>query len=43
MLGLSSISCMYGYQNPHRRGGHQMVPTMTTILQRFSSEWAALL
>src|SRR4030095_4208033 len=38
-----SISCMYGCQCPHRRGGHQMVPTMTTILQRFSSEWAALL
>jgi hypothetical protein len=43
ILELSSLSCMYGYQNPHRRGGHQMVPTSTTILQRFSGEWAARL
>src|SRR5512132_2908844 len=38
-----SISCMYGCQRPHHRGGHQMVPTMTTILQRFTGEWAMLL
>src|SRR5919106_456959 len=38
-----SISCMYGCQNPHRRGGHPMVPNITTILQRFSGEWATLL
>src|SRR5215510_12819908 len=39
----SSISCMYGGQRPHHRGGHQMVPNITAILQRFTSEWAMLL
>jgi hypothetical protein len=43
ILGLSSISRMYGYQKTHRRGGHQIVPTRTTILQCLSGEWAALL
>jgi hypothetical protein len=28
---------------PHRRGSHQMVPNIPTILQRFTDEWAALL
>src|SRR3712207_1352696 len=34
---------MYGHQNSHRTGGHPMVPRMTTILQRFTTEWATLL
>jgi hypothetical protein len=34
---------MYGGQHPHRRGDPQMVPNMTTILQRFTAEWAVLL
>src|SRR5918999_668417 len=38
-----SLSCMYGGQRPHRRGDPQMVPNMTTILQRFTGEWAVLL
>ncbi len=38
-----SLSCMYGGQHPHRRGAPQMVPNMTTILQRFTGEWAVLL
>src|SRR5262245_20017834 len=28
---------------PHHRGGHQMVPNITAILQRLAGEWAALL
>jgi hypothetical protein len=34
---------MYGYQHPDHKGDHQMVPSITTILQRFTGEWAALL
>src|SRR6267142_6943868 len=37
-----SISWMYGYAHPYRTGGHQMVPHITTILQRFTGEWAML-
>src|SRR2546430_11286737 len=37
------FACMYGGQNPHRTGGHPMVSSMTTILQRFTDEWSALL
>src|SRR6266566_1731615 len=36
-------SCMYGGQRPYHRGGHQMVPNITAILQRLTGEWAALL
>src|SRR5882724_8672926 len=39
----SSISCMYGGQRPYHRGGHQMVPNSTAILQRLTGEWAMLL
>src|SRR5499426_1885815 len=42
-LDPSSISCLYGGQCPHHRGGHQMVPNITAILQRLTGEWAALL
>src|SRR6266850_1326518 len=38
-----SISCMYGSKHPYRTGGHPMVPSITTILQRFTGEWATLL
>jgi hypothetical protein len=34
---------MYGDKHPYRTGGHQMVPNITTILQRFTGEWAMLL
>src|SRR4029453_18054377 len=38
-----SISCMYGHQNPYGPGGDPMVPSISTILQRFTGEWATLL
>src|SRR5262245_41469879 len=37
------ISCLYGHQNPSCPGGAPMVPSITTILQRFTGEWATLL
>ena len=37
------ISCMYGPYTPYHTGGNKMVPPVTTILQRFTSEWAMLL
>src|SRR5919198_2220882 len=37
------ISWMYGCQNPYRTGGDPMVPSLTTILRRFTGEWAMLL
>src|SRR5215510_14600435 len=39
----SSISCMYGRQNPYGPGGAPMVPSITTILQGLTGEWATLL
>jgi len=38
-----SISCMSGYKDPYRTGGHPMVPNITTMLQRFTGEWGTLL
>src|ERR671919_680743 len=38
-----NISCMYGRSNPYGPGGAPMVPSITTILQRFTGEWATLL
>src|SRR5688572_3652378 len=32
-----------GVKNPHCAGGDPMVPHITTVLQRFTTEWAALL
>src|SRR5215510_11487916 len=34
---------MYGHQNPYCLGGDPMVSSITTILQRFTGEWATLL
>src|SRR5919108_4731000 len=38
-----SISCMDGHQNPYCPGGDPMVPSITTILHRFTGEWATRL
>jgi hypothetical protein len=35
-----SISCRYGEKHPYRTGGHQLVANITTILHRFTGEWA---
>src|SRR6266700_744949 len=37
------IGCMYEGQNPYRPGGPLMVPSITTLLPRFTSEWVVLL
>src|SRR5919109_4662724 len=38
-----SISCMDGHQNSCCPGGAPMVPSIATILQRLTGEWATLL
>src|ERR671914_605438 len=43
MLGTFTHLLSVRGQHPYHRGGHQMVPHMTTILPRFTGEWAVLL
>jgi hypothetical protein len=43
MLRFSEYFLYVWCQHPHQAGGDLMVPTMTTILRRFTGEWAGLL